>query len=201
MDEDGESVSPRDPAAWAREGQEWDADYRIFRVRRDRLRSPRTGELLERVVLEAPGWVNVVARTDEGRILFVRQYRFGREALTTEIPGGMVDPGEDPLEAARRELREETGYEAERWLSLGRLEPNPAMQDNLCHLFLALGARPVGDLRLDPGEDIRVLSLTPEEVRRGVREGEIRHCIVVAALSRVLDLRLDLPVDVGTPEA
>lgn len=184
-------MTRRDPPAWPREGQAVDRDYGIFRVRRDLLRSPRTGARLERVVLETPDWVNVVAFTEAGRVLLVRQYRFGIEAVTAEIPGGMVDPGESPLDAARRELREETGHEAPRWHSLGVLEPNPAIQDNRCHLFLAEGAHRVGAPRLDAGEDIELDEMTPEELRRAVLRGEIRHCIVVAALSRVLDLRVE----------
>ncbi len=144
---------------------------------------------MRRLVLETRDWVNVVARTPEGRFVFVRQFRFGTERVTTEIPGGVVERGEEPLAAAKRELREETGYEASRWSELGRVEPNPAFQDNHCHHFLADGARRVGDQQLDAGEDIAVATLTEAEVQTGIAAGEIAHTLVLSALCRVIDLR------------
>lgn len=144
---------------------------------------------MERVVLETPDWVHVIALTPNRELVLVRQHRFGLGAVTTEIPAGMVEPGETPLAAAQRELLEETGYAAEDWTDLGAVEPNPAFHDNLCHPFLARGARRVAEPRLDPGEDIRVALVDPESVRSAILTGEIRHSLVVTAFSRVLDLR------------
>src|SRR5512146_2977972 len=95
---------------------------RIFTVRRDRLRSPVTGRDHAFDIVDAPDWVNVVAVTGEGRVLLIRQYRAGIRELTIEVPGGTVDPGETPIEAARRELLEETGYTSEDWTAIGRVE-------------------------------------------------------------------------------
>ena len=161
----------------------------LFRPRWDRLRNPRTGEALERLVLETPPWVNVVALTPERRLVVVRQYRFGTRTVTTEIPGGMVDRGEAHEAAAQRELREETGYTSERWRYLGAVEPNPAFQDNLCHHWLAEDARLTHTQELDAGEDIEVTTLELDEVRRAIQTGEIRHALVLTALQRILDLR------------
>jgi len=165
------------------------ADLRLFRPRWDLRRNPRSGATQRCLVLETRDWVNVVARTAEGRIVAVRQFRFGVERVTLELPGGVIEEGEEPLAAAVRELREETGYVAREWRHLGRVEPNPAFHDNVCHHFLAEGAEPRHEQALDEGEDIEVLTLSPEELEREVAGGGIAHSLVVSALARVLDLR------------
>ena len=161
----------------------------LFRPRWDTLRNPRTEEVMERLVLETPDWVNVVALTPEGKLVCVLQFRFGTSEVTLEIPGGAIDLQEPHGNAARRELREETGYTAESWTYLGFVEPNPAFQTNRCHHWLANGARRTHDLDLDSGEDISVVELPLDEVRDRVLRGEIRHSLVLTALARILDLR------------
>ena len=146
---------------------------------------------MDRVVLETPDWCNVIAVTeDRGEVVVVHQHRFGSGAPTIEIPGGMIDPGEDPLTAAKRELLEETGYAAERWTSLGAVAPNPAFQDNLCHHFLAEGATRSDPQDLDAGEDIVIATLSKDDLVAGIRSGLITHSLVITAVSRILDLRL-----------
>src|SRR4051794_37215030 len=106
------------------------ADYGIFRLRKDRCVSPRTHRAHDFWVLETTDWVNIVALTPDEQVVLVRQYRFGSQRTTLELAGGTVDPGEAPLAAAVRELREETGYQAESVTLLGCVEPNPAIQNN-----------------------------------------------------------------------
>ncbi len=179
-----------EPRPWPHFDSERGEDLRLFQPRWDTVENPRTGGRMRCLVLETRDWVNVVARTTTGRFLVVRQYRFGVAHVTTEIPGGVIDPGETPLEAARRELREETGHEADSWVNLGSTEPNPAFHDNRCHHFLAEGVRSVGEQDLDPGEDIVCGELTEEELIEAVRSGEIDHSLVLSALCRVVDLRI-----------
>jgi 8-oxo-dGTP pyrophosphatase MutT (NUDIX family) len=183
------SSSPA-PRPWKVERRETGPDLLIARARFHHVQNPRTGETLRRLVLDMADWVNVVALTPERRLVVVCQYRFGTDAVTTEIPGGVIDLGEPPELAARRELREETGYTAERWTLLATVEPNPAFQTNVCHHFLAEGAVRTHPLELDPGEDITVDTLDLETVRAEIAAGSIRHSLVLSALARVLDLRV-----------
>lgn len=154
----------------------------IFTVRAERSVSPASGYEKEWTILDADDWVNVIPVTPEGRIVLIRQYRPGHRAYTIEIPGGAVDPGDpDGAAAARRELREETGYKADRFALLGTVEPNPAFQTNRCSSYLATGARRVGPQEPDPGEEIEVFEADEAEVSRMLRDGRIAHALVVAA--------------------
>jgi ADP-ribose pyrophosphatase len=176
------------PPLWPHLNSERGPHIPLFGVRLDSLKNPRTGEVLQRLVLEAPDWVNIVALTPENRVVMVRQFRFGIGKITTEIPGGIVDPGETSGEAARRELLEETGYTSEDWNYLGAVEANPAIQNNLCHHWLAKNAFKVAELELGEGEDIMMLEMALEEIKTEIKEGRLLHSLALSALARVFDL-------------
>jgi 8-oxo-dGTP pyrophosphatase MutT (NUDIX family) len=131
--------------------------------------------------ITAPDWINVVPLTESDEVVFVRQYRFGTESFTLEIPGGMCDPGEEPLTAAVRELREETGYTAGEMTPLGFVHPNPALQNNRCHSYLARGLQSSGPPEPDEHEELEVSHVPLARVPDLIRDGAITHSLVVAA--------------------
>lgn len=168
---------------WPECGRETLADYRIFRIERVRRTSPRTGATLPFTLIRTHDWVNVIAFTPEGRIVLVRQFRHGTARFTLEIPGGVVHRGEEPLAAAARELREETGYVAGRLELLGSVNPNPALFTNRCATALALDCRRAGPVEPDAGEDLEPVVLDAGALRAAVRTGEVDHALVLAALT------------------
>ncbi len=154
---------------------------RIFSVLQARRQSPETGREFPFDIVESPDWVNVVALTEANQVLLIRQYRAGTQTITTEIPGGTVDQGETPLEAARRELAEETGYEADAWEMIGRVHPNPAFQTNATYTFLARDARRTREQRFESTELIEVEERPLEDIPQMVADGTITHALVVCA--------------------
>ncbi len=183
------SDTESDPKVWPLVESEPGANLMLFKVRYDHMQNPRTDRVFKRLVLETRSWVNVVAYTPDRQLIVVRQFRFGAGELTTEIPGGVMDPGEEHGDTARRELREETGYTSSKWTYLGHVQPNPAFHDNFCHHWLAEDCELTDELDLDDGEDIVVKTLSEDQVRVGIKSGDIRHSLVLTALSHVLDLR------------
>jgi ADP-ribose pyrophosphatase len=173
---------PRPPAPWLTLSQAPALDFEIFRLQRKTVQHPTTGQAHPRVVLEGPDWVNVIPVTAAGAVVLVRQYRFGSASVTLEIPGGMVDPGEEPAAAALRELEEETGYRAERLVPLGWSHPNPALQSNRLHTYLAHGCRRVHAGHADPGEELTVEEVPRAALQGLVTQGAISHALVLAAL-------------------
>jgi ADP-ribose pyrophosphatase len=172
------------PKQWKVTSSKRDTSYRIFNLRTDRAVSPRTGQEHDFFILESSSWVNVIPLTSEDNVVMVRQYRHGIQDVTLEIPGGLVEDHDSPEEAAGKELCEETGYRASEMILLGRVYPNPAIQNNVCYTFLAKDVFLAGDQNLDEKEDIEVLIRPLAEIPRLIREGEITHSLVLAAFYR-----------------
>jgi 8-oxo-dGTP pyrophosphatase MutT (NUDIX family) len=137
-------------------------------------------------VLNAPEWINVIALTPENSVVLVEQYRHGIDETTLEIPGGMVDEGEEPLEAAKRELLEETGYESDAWESLGKASSNPAILSNFTHIYLARDCKKTSPQQTDGHEDILGHSLPLKEFLTLVGEDVVHHSIVLAGVAKFL---------------
>jgi ADP-ribose pyrophosphatase len=161
-----------------------DKSYRVFSLRTDRARSPRTGRAHQFFIIESPSWINVIPLTRQNEVVMVRQYRHGIRDVTLEIPGGLVETNETPEAAAERELWEETGYKVSELILLGSVHPNSAIQNNLCYTFLAKDVFYAGTRQQDEKEDIEVLLRPLAEIPRLIREGKITHSLVLAAFYR-----------------
>jgi ADP-ribose pyrophosphatase len=150
-----------------------------FRIDRCELSN---GKFLEATVLELSSWANILAITKNHEVVLIKQYRHGIQEVLWEIPGGVVEDGEDPSEGVKRELLEETGYTASAFVQIGKFYPNPAFQNNTVYCFIALDAEKVTGQHLDDGEDIEVHLVPLDELIDMTKRGEFPHALQVAAL-------------------
>ncbi|MGZ3723727.1 MAG: NUDIX hydrolase [Bdellovibrionales bacterium] len=156
----------------------------FFKVRADRCELPDGRVMPKYYVFEYPDWVNVVPVTSDGKVVLVRQHRHGAELDFLEIPGGSTHAGatEDPRLAAERELLEETGYAAAEWAHCGSHFPNPAVQGNLLHTYVAFGCKKVSEISLDPFEDLSVELMDLQDVIKLWTDGGFNHSLIAASL-------------------
>jgi 8-oxo-dGTP pyrophosphatase MutT (NUDIX family) len=154
---------------------------KIFSLKEDVVESPRAGSTHPVWYLDVPHWVNIIPVTVDNNVVLVNQYRFGNKDMSLEIPGGMVDPGEDPKEAAIRELYEETGYESSNVIEIGKVLPNPALMANYTFTYLALESTKTGMQQLDGMEDIEITEVPLEKIPSYIDEAKIEHSLVISA--------------------
>ena len=167
---------------WPLVREEGVLDTPVFTVRKHHCRSPKDGADKGFFILDCPDWVQVLAVTAAGEAVLVRQFRQGSRALSLELPGGVVEKGQTPEEAARRELQEETGYTAESWRPLISFRPNPATHNNRAHLFLADGARLTGPTDFDENEELELITVPLNKLKNLVMDGTIDHVIMAAGI-------------------
>jgi ADP-ribose pyrophosphatase len=170
------------PSRWEKLGRATRLTTPIFDIDAVRYRHPGRATERDFVVIKSPDWVNVVAVTPDHQMIMIRQFRYGIDDFSLEIPGGVMDANEDPVTAGLRELREETGYTGTPVKLLGNVHPNPAIQSNRSHFVLVESAVKTHDLEWDTDEEIHV-SLEPvEDVLTKARNGAITHALVLNAL-------------------
>jgi 8-oxo-dGTP pyrophosphatase MutT (NUDIX family) len=171
-----------EPKPWHVVRVEPQGDFRVFQVQA--LHTRRGDEAAEHVFfrIHCDDWVNVVAITDDDHVVMIRQYRHGSAGVTLEIPGGIVDAGESPTQAAARELLEETGYTPRSMRKLGEVNPNPALFRNRVHTFLAEGCTCTAEVDNDEHEETLVVLVPRSELWTRVAEGQVDHAIVLAGL-------------------
>ena len=178
---------PADPLPW----ECLDEEY-LFRrppwliLRHQHFRLPTGREIADYWISEYPPWVNVVAVTRDDELVFVRQYRPGIGAVHYELSAGVVEAGEELEAAAKRELREETGFAGGQWSKLACLSANPALQDNLTTTFLAEGVERAGAPAPEQTEDLRVHLVKVSDAIGLIDQGEMIQALHVAPLLRYL---------------
>lgn len=179
------------PETWKRKMSKEIADCRVFKVREDSCE--RASDHAEHTffVVENPDWVNIIALTKDEQVILIEQFRHGTEEITLEIPGGMVDAGEEPIIAAARELAEETGFAAREIIPLGKSRPNPAIQNNWIYHFLALDCEKTRDTAFDEHENIIVKFAALGEIEQLIEQGKITHSLVLAAFYKFMTTKFE----------
>jgi len=185
-------VKPLPPSKlqeWRELSRETVADARIFTLERSRVVSPVDGEARTFHRIQSVDWVQILPITADDQAVLVRQYRHGAQRITLEMPGGLIDPGEDAATGAMRECFEETGYRVHAAQPLGVVNPNPALFANRLHSFFATGAKLEGTIQNTGSEVTEVVLVPVSELEGRLVSGEIDHALVVATMWRYLHAR------------
>lgn len=155
-------------------------------VRQDYVRQSNGVEIDDYYVLEYPDWVTIIAITEDGSFVLERQYRHGTQHTCLELCGGTIEKDELPIETAKRELLEETGFAGGIWTRYAPTAPNPSAMTNICHTYIATGVKRVSEQHLEDTEDIDILILSKEELIEAMCKGEISQGDMLAPLWRYM---------------
>lgn len=173
--------------AWHKIASKWIVRDQWISLRADTCQIANGHVIEPYYVIEERDWVHVFAQDEHGKVLLVTQFRYAAGVECTELPGGVVDAGEEPLDAARRELLEETGYGAAQWRKIGQVFANPARQTNAVHLYLASGLSVHGEQRLDQTEEIAVTVASVDEIKAMIASGEFSQSLHIASFYMSLE--------------
>lgn len=180
------------PKPWNLTNETSFANCVVFKIFKKHFEHPTDGRAGDFYVAHAPDWAICIPVTREGKIILVNQFRFGIRNLSWEFPGGIVDPGESPTQAAVRETAEETGYTGDAPIALGSVASNPAIFDNRCHFTLIENCIRTLDTHFDANEEIETRLASPAEVLALARDGGIVHALMLAAIGKAMLARPDI---------
>ncbi|MEP7039736.1 MAG: NUDIX hydrolase [Acidobacteriota bacterium] len=169
------------PDTWKKTSSRQIADCRVFKVREDFCERESDSKKSSFFVIENPDWVNVIGLTKDKQVLLIEQFRHGTEEIILEIPGGIIDDGEKPESAAKRELLEETGYSSANFVYLGKAHPNPAIQNNSVYFFLAVDCEKTGETIFDEHESVITKLIPLSEIENLIVNEKITHSLVLNA--------------------
>ena len=170
---------------WITERTEKGPNIKLFDVQYQFVRHEETGHRTKIIILDSVDSCNVIAITPDKTVVMTRQFRFGIGDYTLEIPGGFVEKDEDPSDAVKRELEEETGYVSGNWKYLGKIPSNPVFQNSYIHHFVAYDAQPVGNLNWDDSEEIEVELVPLGQVKNDLLAGRFQHPHTISAFSLI----------------
>ena len=167
---------------WKKINSEIITENKIFKLWQYNCLSPKDGKEYPFLCLDTIDWVNIIPLTKENEVVMIKQYRHGNEEITLEIPGGMTDrEDKSPQESAIRELVEETGYMGNEVIKLGECSPNPAIFNNLLHVYLVKDVEKKYAQNLENTEDIEIVKIHINKIPDLIKSGEINHALVITA--------------------
>lgn len=170
---------------WQIKSKEILHDLKLFKITKQHSYNHKKDMEFSFVVLDSNDWVNAIPLTHDNQVVLIRQYRAGTHSITYEIPGGVIEPGEHPLHAGLRETTEETGYVSTHSESLGHVHPNPAIQNNKCHIILATGCEKTQETCFDSVEDIETELVPVQSIPQMIQNQHITHSLVICAFQKL----------------